>query len=138
MISTGDLPTLNAILNGTGAILLLAGYLCIRNGKVNAHRFFMGLAFFTSTLFMISYLTYHYHVGSRHFDGAGWIRAAYLSILLSHTLLAAAIVPMAIITASRALRGQFQRHKRIARWTLPLWMYVSITGVIVYWMLYHL
>lgn len=98
----------------------------------------MGSAAVTSTLFLVSYLVYHYHIGSKPFAGAGAIRAVYLSILLSHTLLAAAIVPMVIITLSRALKGNFQKHRAIARWTLPLWMYVSVTGVIIYWMLYHL
>ncbi len=138
MISIQSLPTLNAILNATSAILLLAGYVCIRNGKINAHRFLMGSALCTSTLFLISYLTYHYHVGSKHFQKVGVIRAVYLSILFSHTVLAAAIVPLAIVTVSLALRGNFQKHKRIARWTFPLWMYVSVTGVIVYLMLYQL
>jgi len=98
----------------------------------------MGSAFCTSTLFLISYLIYHYHTGSKHFQKAGAIRSVYLSILFSHTLLAVIIVPLALITVSRALRGDFQKHKKIARWTFPLWMYVSVTGVIVYWMLYRL
>ena len=98
----------------------------------------MGSAFGASTIFLISYLTYHYHVGSIHFAGQGRIRALYFTILVSHTILAAAIVPLALITLNRALRGRFDRHVRIARWTLPIWLYVSVTGVIVYWMLYHL
>lgn len=98
----------------------------------------MLLAFMTSTLFLISYLIYHYQVGSVSFQGQGWVRAVYFTILFSHTVLAAAIVPLALITLIRALKGRFERHKRIARWTLPLWLYVSITGVIVYWMLYRL
>jgi uncharacterized membrane protein YozB (DUF420 family) len=98
----------------------------------------MASAFVTSTLFLISYLTYHYHVGSVPFGGRGWIRAAYFTILISHTILAATIVPLALVTLSRALRGRFSKHVRVARWTLPLWLYVSVTGVVVYWMLYHL
>jgi uncharacterized membrane protein YozB (DUF420 family) len=95
-------------------------------------------AFGTSSLFLISYLTYHYHVGSVRFTGQGGIRALYFTILTTHTVLAAAIVPLALVTVFRALKGRFDRHVRIARWTLPLWLYVSVTGVIVYWMLYHL
>ena len=103
-----------------------------------AHRLCMLSAFATSSLFLISYLTYHYQVGSVPFQGRGWIRFVYFAILISHTILAAAIVPLVLLTLARALRGRFDRHKRIARWTLPLWLYVSITGVIVYWMLYGL
>ncbi|MBI3940249.1 MAG: DUF420 domain-containing protein [Acidobacteria bacterium] len=132
-----SLPTLNAVLNGTTALLLLTGYACIRRGRVVAHRRFMLAALFSSALFLISYLTYHFQVGSKHFAGTGGIRTVYLAILFSHTLLAAAIVPLVIMTAQRALRAEFSGHKRIARWTLPLWIYVSATGVIVYWMLYH-
>jgi len=95
-------------------------------------------AFTTSTLFLISYLIYHYHVGSVPFQGQGWLRAVYFAVLVSHTILAVLIVPLVLITLTRALKGNFDRHKRIARWTLPLWLYVSITGVLVYWMLYHL
>ena len=95
-------------------------------------------AFATSTLFLVSYLTYHYQVGSVPFEGQGWIRTLYFSVLISHTVLAAAIVPLVLVTLVRALRGRFGRHKRIARWTLPLWFYVSVTGVVVYWMLYRL
>ena len=103
-----------------------------------AHRLCMLSAFTTSALFLVSYLTYHYQVGSVPFQGRGWIRFVYFAILISHTILAAAIVPLVLLTLTRALRGRFDRHKRIARWTLPLWLYVSITGVIVYWMLYGL
>lgn len=95
-------------------------------------------AFTTSTLFLISYLIYHYHVGSVPFQGQGWLRAVYFAVLVSHTILAVLIVPLVLITLTRALKENFDRHKRIARWTFPLWLYVSITGVIVYWMLYHL
>jgi uncharacterized membrane protein YozB (DUF420 family) len=137
-LSVSALPTLNAALNGTCALLLAVGYLFIRRRKVAAHRACMITAFVTSTLFLISYLTYHYHVGSRPFGGRGAIRALYFTILISHTILAAAIVPLVLITLYRGLKGRFDRHVAIARWTLPLWLYVSVTGVIVYWMLYHL
>ena len=130
------LPGLNAALNSASAVLLAAGYLFIRGGRVKAHRLCMLSALTTSTLFLTSYLIYHYHVGSVPFRGQGWIRALYFTILISHTLLAAAIVPLVSITLVRALKGNFDRHKRIARWTLPLWLYVSVTGVIVYGMLY--
>ena len=132
------LPAVNATLNGTSAVLLAVGYLFIRRRRIAAHKVCMLSAFGTSSLFLISYLTYHYHVGSVRFTGQGAARAVYFTILLSHTILAAAILPLALVTLSRALRGRFDRHVRIARWTLPLWLYVSVTGVIVYWMLYHL
>ncbi len=129
---------LNASLNATSAILLSTGYLMIRRGRILAHKSCMGLAFASSAVFLVSYLLYHARVGSVPFRGQGWIRPVYFTLLASHTVLAAAIVPLAVITLSRALRGQFDRHKRIARWTLPLWLYVSVTGVIVYFLLYHL
>lgn len=131
------LPTLNAILNGISALLLLGGYLCIRRGRKKGHKRFMLAALASSTLFLISYLTYHYYTGSRRFAHAGPIRTVYLSILTSHTILAALIVPLVAVTLTRALRGRFSDHKRIARWTLPVWAYVSVTGVVVYWMLYR-
>jgi len=133
-----SLPGLNAALNSASAVLLAAGYLFIRNKKIAAHRLCMLSAFTTSALFLISYLTYHYQVGSVPFKGQGWIRVVYFTILISHTILAATIVPLVLMTLTRALKGSFERHKRIARWTLPLWLYVSITGVIVYWMLYQM
>ena len=132
------MPTINAVLNGTSALLLSLGYLLIRQRRITAHKFCMGAALGTSTLFLMSYLTYHYQVGSIPFTGHGGIRALYFTILISHTVLAAMIPPLALITVSRALRGRFDRHVRIARWTLPLWLYVSVTGVIIYCMLYHL
>ena len=138
IISVSSLPTLNAVLNGTCALLLAVGYLFIRRRNVAAHKICMMSAFATSTVFLISYLGYHYQVGSRPFGGEGAIRVVYFAILISHTILAATIVPLALVTLSRALRGRVDRHVRIARWTLPLWLYVSVTGVIVYWMLYHL
>ena len=132
------LPTVNAILNGTSAVLLLTGYLFIRRRQVALHRICMAAAFMTSTVFLISYLTYHVNAGLMPFRGRGWVRAVYFTILISHTILAATIPPLAVITLYRALREQFVRHRRIARWTLPLWFYVSVTGVIVYLMLYQL
>jgi uncharacterized membrane protein YozB (DUF420 family) len=138
LIPLSSLPVLNAALNSASALLLLSGYFFIRGGRIAAHRLCMLAAFATSTLFLTSYLIYHYHVGSVAFAGQGWIRRVYFAILISHTILAVAIVPLVLITLSRALRGRFDRHKRIARWTLPLWFYVSVTGVIVYWMLYRM
>ena len=138
MIPVSSLPGLNAALKSASALLLFAGYLFIRSGKVKAHKLCMLSAFTTSSLFLISYLTYHYQVGSVPFKGQGSIRFVYFTILISHTVLAAAIVPLVLMTLTRALRGSFTRHKRIARWTLPLWLYVSVTGVLVYWMLYGL
>lgn len=129
---------LNAILNAASACLLATGYYFIRNGRIAAHKTCMGLAFLSSSVFLVSYVLYHARVGSVHFQGQGWIRPFYFALLTSHTLLAIAIVPLAIITLSRALRSRFDSHRRIARWTLPIWLYVSITGVVVYVMLYHL
>ena len=131
-------PVINASLNGTSAVLLLVGRSLILKGRMAAHRAVMITALITSTLFLTSYLYYHYHVGSVHFQGQGWSRPVYFTILISHTILAAVIVPLIIITLSRALRERFDRHRAIARWTFPLWLYVSVTGVIVYFMLYHL
>jgi len=131
-------PTLNATLNGSSAVLLLAGRWYINRGKMAIHRAFMIAALVCSTVFLISYLYYHWHVGSVHFQGLGWVRPVYFTILLTHTILAAAIVPLVIITLSRALRERFDRHRVIARWTFPLWLYVSITGVVIYVMLYHI
>ncbi len=138
MFSIPQWPALNASLNALSALLLAAGYFFIRRKRIAIHRFFMGAAFLTSSLFLASYLGYHYFVGATSFSGRGWIRPVYLSILLSHTVLAALTLPLVIVTLSRALRGQFDRHRRIARWTLPIWFYVSVTGVIIYAMLYHL
>lgn len=132
------LPTLNAFLNGTSAVLLTAGYVFIRLTKVTAHKTCMVTAFGVSSLFLISYLLYHFYVGSAPFAGTGWIRPVYFTLLISHIVLAACIVPLALITMYRAWTEQFEKHMRIARWTFPLWLYVSVTGVIVYLMLYHL
>ena len=131
-------PAINATLNGTSAVLLVTAHTMIKRGKVAMHRALMLTAVATSTLFLISYLYYHAHVGSVHFQGRGWSRPVYFSILTSHTILAAAIVPLVIITLSRALRERFDQHRAIARWTYPLWLYVSVTGVVIYVMLYHL
>lgn len=131
-------PGLNATLNATSALLLSAGYVMIRRGRIVAHKSCMVLAFISSTAFLVSYLVYHARVGSVAFQGRGWVRPFYFALLGTHTLLAAAIVPLALLTLSRALREQFDRHKRIARWTLPLWLYVSVTGVVIYVLLYHL
>jgi uncharacterized membrane protein YozB (DUF420 family) len=137
-IDLRTLPAINAALNATSATLLVIGYVLIRRGRIRAHRACMITAFVVSTLFLISYLTYHAQVGSRRFTGTGPVRAVYLSVLLSHTVLAALVPPMAIVTLVRALRERFDRHVALARWTLPIWLYVSVTGVIVYWMLYVL
>ncbi|MEK7726868.1 MAG: DUF420 domain-containing protein [candidate division KSB1 bacterium] len=132
------LPTLNAILNATSGIFLLAGYCFIRAKRIKQHKFCMLAAVTASILFFISYLYYHYHAGSKHFAGTGWVRTMYFIILLSHTILAVINVPFVIVTLARAFQEKFDHHARLARWTFPLWMYVSITGVIVYFMLYHL
>src|SRR5258708_38388812 len=131
-------PVINATLNGTSAVLLVMAYVMIRRRRIAAPRAIMLTAVTTSTLFLISYLYYHLHVGSVHFQGHGWSRPLYFTILISHTILAAAIVPLVIITLSRALRERFDRHRAIARWTFPLWLYVSVTGVVIYVMLYHI
>ncbi|HEX2711885.1 MAG TPA: DUF420 domain-containing protein [Candidatus Acidoferrales bacterium] len=129
---------LNAALNASSAALLSTGYLMIRRGRVLVHKSCMVLAFLCSIAFLASYLIYHARVGSVAFRGKGWVRPVYFTLLGSHTILAVTILPLAVITLSRALRGQFDRHKRIARWTLPLWLYVSLTGVVIYFLLYHL
>jgi putative membrane protein len=137
-MSISDLPTLNAILNSISAVLLATGFFFIRRKNIKAHRACMIAAFATSTLFLISYLIYHYNHGATGFSGEGIVRPVYFTILITHTILAAAIVPMVFITFSRALREKFDKHRKIARWTLPLWLYVSVTGVFVYLMLYQL
>ncbi|MGE0886503.1 MAG: DUF420 domain-containing protein [Blastocatellales bacterium] len=137
-MSISDLPALNAILNSISAILLTTGYVFIKRKKRDAHRACMIGAFVTSTLFLASYLVYHFNVGSVKFQGQGTVRTVYFTILLTHTVLAAGIVPMIFVTFARALKGRFDKHRTIARWTLPMWLYVSVTGVIVYLMLYHL
>ncbi len=133
-----DLPTLNAVLNATAAVLLVWGYTLIRRKRVDTHRKVMLAAFATSCLFLVCYLVYHFQVGSVRFPKQGAIRTVYLAILATHTLLAAAVPVLAVITLRRGLAGRYQRHRAIARWTLPVWLYVSVTGVVVYVMLYHL
>jgi uncharacterized membrane protein YozB (DUF420 family) len=133
------MPTINALLNATSGILVTVGYLFIRRRRIEAHRACMIAAITCSCLFLISYLTYHvgFSRGVTRFAGTGLVRIFYLGILLSHTVLAVVIVPLVVMTLRRALRGEFARHMRVARWTFPLWLYVSVTGVIVYLMLYH-
>lgn len=133
-----DLPALNASLNALAALCLVAGYVQIRRGHRDAHRNAMVAALAFSGAFLASYLVYHYHVGSRPFTGAGVIRTVYFTILITHVVLAIVIVPLVLMTVSRALTARFDKHRRIARWTWPLWMYVSMTGVIVYLMLYQM
>lgn len=131
-------PVIDAALNGTSAVLLVIGRWFIKHGKLAAHRAMMISALVCSTLFLVCYLYYHYHVGSVRFRGHGIWRPIYFTLLTSHTILAAVIVPMVIITVSRALRARYDKHRRIARWTFPLWLYVSITGVVIYFMLYQI
>lgn len=132
------LPTLNAVLNATAAVLLACGYAMIRRRRVAMHRACMLGAFTSSMLFLTSYTVYHAQTGSHPFPGHGLARPVYFSILVSHVLLAALILPLAILTLTRALRAHYTRHRRIARWTLPLWLYVSVTGVVIYVMLYRI
>jgi putative membrane protein len=137
-MAISDLPALNATLNGIAGCLLAAGYVFIRRKRIAAHRACMIAAFVASTLFLISYVVYHAHVGSRPFPGHGAVRVIYFAILITHVMLAATIVPMALVTLRRGLRLDVVRHRRIARWTWPLWMYVSVTGVVIYLMLYRM
>lgn len=137
-MSTSDLPLLNALLNATSGILLLLGHRFIRKGQRDAHKKTMLTVLVTSSLFLISYVVYHYMHGSQHFQGQGFIRPVYFLILGTHTICAAGIVPLALITVTRGLRGQYGEHRRIAKWTYPIWLYVSVTGVIIYLMLYQL
>jgi putative membrane protein len=133
-----SLPAVNACLNSSSAVLLLAGYRFIRRREISRHRACMIAAFVCSSVFLFSYVYYHAHVGVVRFTGQGWIRPVYFTLLTTHTILAITILPLAILTLTRALQEKFDRHRRIARWTLPLWLYVSVTGVIVYWLLYRL
>jgi uncharacterized membrane protein YozB (DUF420 family) len=137
LLTISDLPALNATLNGIAAFLLVTGYLLIKRGRQRQHKWCMLGALTTSVLFLISYVTYHLQAGSRPFPGQGPIRLVYFAILISHVILAAAIVPLALVTAARGLRSQFDKHVKIARWTFPLWVYVSVTGVVIYLMLYE-
>ena len=133
-----DLPTVNACLNAASFVLLLAGWWLVRRGRREAHRAAMLAAIATSALFLVSYLVYHAKVGSVRFTGEGPLRAAYFAILVSHTVLAAAVVPLVLVTATRGLRRRFAAHRAVARYTLPIWLWVSASGVAVYWMLYRL
>ena len=132
------LPEVNASLNGMSAILLVAGYLCIRTGKITAHKTCMVTAFVFSSLFLITYLMHHYQVGSVPFRGQGWLRVVYFSVLIPHVVLAGAVIPLALTTIHRGWKERFDKHVRIAKWTLPVWLFVSVSGVLVYVMLYHL
>jgi len=136
-IDVSALPALNAALNGASAVLLTAGYVFIRRRRVAAHVTCMVGAFLVSTLFFASYVVYHWHAGSRPFAGQGWIRPVYFALLLTHVVLAAAIVPLALTTIWRGATARWARHVRIARWTLPIWLYVSVTGVLIFWMLHR-
>ncbi len=135
-MSVADLPALNATLNAISAVLLTTGWILIRSGRIEAHKRCMIAAFATSALFLISYVTYHAQVGSKPFLGTGMIRTIYFSILIPHVILATAVLPLAIVTLLRGLRRHDEAHRRIARWTMPIWLFVSVTGVIVYVMLY--
>ena len=132
------LPHLNALLNATSGLLLVAGFYFITRRRITAHLRCMTSALVVSCIFLVSYLVYHYNHGSTRFTGQGFIRPVYFTILLTHTVLAVVIVPLVFVTLRRAWRGDFARHRRVARWTFPLWLYVSITGVLVYLMLYQL
>jgi uncharacterized membrane protein YozB (DUF420 family) len=138
MLHLHDLPALNATLNAISALLLMTGWVLIRRRRFRAHRNVMITALACSTLFLASYLIYHAQVGSVHFPGKGTARTLYFTILISHTLLAASVPILAGITVYRAARRRFDRHRALARWTLPIWLYVSVTGVVVYWMLYQM
>ncbi len=131
------LPAVNAALNALSAVFIVAGYTCVRRRRLAAHKRCMLTAFALSTLFLVGYLVLRALAGMTRFSGVGWVRPVYFTILTSHTILAAVIVPMVLLTLARALREDKERHVRIARWTLPLWLYVSITGVVIYWLLYH-
>lgn len=137
-MSVYDLPAVNASLNGISAVLLTIGYVLIRQRRIQQHRRVMLGAFTVSCLFLIGYVIYHYNVGSKPFPGQGPVRTVYFFILITHIVLAAFVPPMAIVTLVRGLRERFDAHARLARWTLPIWLYVSVTGVIVYWMLYRM
>ena len=132
------LPAVNALLNGTSAVLLTVGYVCIRRKRVIAHKTCMVTAFVVSSLFLVTYLIHHYRVSSVPFAGEGWLRGVYFSVLIPHVVLAMLVVPLALTTIHHGLTSRFDKHVRIARWTLPIWLYVSVSGVLVYWMLYWL
>lgn len=136
-MSISDLPTLNATLNAISFLWLVGGYAAVRAKRISVHRACMLGAVATSCVFLVSYVIYHYNAGSKPFEGTGALRLVYFAILISHVVLAAAIVPLVVMTVTRALKGRVPEHRRIAKRTLPLWLYVSVTGVIVYWMLYQ-
>ena len=136
-MTVDDLPAVNATLNALSGVLLLIGYVLIRRGRIQQHRSVMIAAFITSSLFLIFYLTYHAQVGSVRFTRQGFVRPLYYSILLTHVTLAFSVVPLSLITLSRGLKGRYPQHRRIARWTFPIWLYVSVTGVLVYVLLYQ-
>ena len=138
MIAFSDLPTVNAVLNGWSALLLSAGFLAIRQRRVSLHRLCMLAACSTSALFLVSYLSYHAAAGATRFTRPGLVRVVYFTVLTTHTILAAAALPLVIVTLLLALRGSMTRHRALARWTVPIWLYVSVTGVTVYWLLYRL
>jgi uncharacterized membrane protein YozB (DUF420 family) len=131
-----SIPPLNAVLNGSAAVLLLLGFYFITHRKILAHKICMVSAFLCSAAFLSLYLYFHYHAGVIRFSGQGWIRPVYFTILISHTILATVSLPLILITLTLALRNNFAKHHRIARWTFPIWLYVSLTGVIVYWLLF--
>ena len=137
MISVDNLPAVNATLNALSGVLILFGYGAIRKRRVTVHRAFMLTAFGTSTLFLVSYVAYHLQTGSRSFGGPDWLRPFYLTMLISHIILAASLLPLVIVTIIRAWRGRIEAHRRLARWTFPIWLYVSITGVLIYATLYY-
>jgi uncharacterized membrane protein YozB (DUF420 family) len=136
-MSVADLPAVNAMLNAISGILLLIAYAHIRARRIQQHRRFMIAAFATSSLFLVCYLVYHAQVGSVPFTRQGFVRPLYFTILITHVTLAATVVPLALVTLSRALKGRYPQHRRIARWTFPVWLYVSVTGVLVYVLLYQ-
>ena len=136
-MSVHDLPAVNATLNGVAGVLLLIGFLLIRSRKIDLHRRFMIAAFVASALFLVSYIVYHAQVGSVRFTRQGFVRPLYFTILITHVVLAATVLPLAIVTLTRGLKGRFPAHRAIARWTLPIWLYVSVTGVLVYVLLYQ-
>ncbi len=138
MFQWSDLATLNACLNATSGLLLVLGHRAIQRFEIDRHRRLMVSAAVTSAVFLVSYLTYHAKVGSVHFAGQGFVRPVYFTILISHTVLAAAVLPLALRTLSLGLKRRDEKHRRIARWTYPIWLYVSVTGVVVYVMLYRL
>ena len=136
LLPLASLPAVNASLNAVCTVFLLLGFAFIRNGKIRYHRFCMIVAFLCSTVFLCFYLWFHFHAGVIRFGGQGWIRPVYFTLLITHTILAIAVLPLVITTLSFALAKNFLRHRAVARWTFPIWLYVSFTGVVIYWLLY--